>query len=128
MPLRFLFVSDSLDRIQHCCLLSWVPAKEHTGEGTDGETHDDAPRLYLSGYVQEGIQTQRQTHSQYHSDDSTGYSEQNRLDEELVQNINSPGSHTHAETDFTGSLRDTDIHDVHDTDTTDDERDPCHTA
>ncbi len=47
--------------------------------------------------MQEGIQTQRQTHSQHHSDDTTRYTEQNSLDEELVQNVNAPGSHTHSQ-------------------------------
>ena len=71
--ISFLLVSDCLDRVESCSLLCRIPAEEDAREGTDGEAHDDAPRLYLSGTMQEGIQTQLQTHSQYHSDDSAGH-------------------------------------------------------
>ena len=42
---------------------------------------------------------------------------ESRIDEELVQNVDAPGSHTHSQTDFAGSLGNRNVHDVHDSDT-----------
>ena len=46
----------------------------------------------------------------------------------MVQNVNSPGSHTHSKTDFTGSLGYGNVHDVHDSDTAHQQGDSCHTT
>lgn len=55
----FLFVSDSLDRVEPCCLLCRIPSKENTSKCTDCKTHNNAPRLYLGGYMEERVQTER---------------------------------------------------------------------
>lgn len=56
---NFLFVSDSLDRVEPCCLLCRIPSKENASKCTDCKTHNNAPRLYLSGYMEERVQTER---------------------------------------------------------------------
>lgn len=55
----FLFVSDSLDRVEPCCLLCRIPSKENASKCTDSKTHNNAPRLYLGGYMEERVQTER---------------------------------------------------------------------
>lgn len=55
----FLFVSDSLDRVEPCCLLCRIPSKENASKCTDCKTHNNAPRLYLGGYMEERVQTER---------------------------------------------------------------------
>ena len=40
-----LFVSYSLNRVELCSLLGWIPTEEHTGECTNGKAHNYAPRL-----------------------------------------------------------------------------------
>ena len=56
---NFLFVSDSLDRVEPCCLLCRIPSKENASKCTDCKTHNNAPRLYLGGYMEERVQTER---------------------------------------------------------------------
>lgn len=51
-----LFVAYGLDGVETGCLLGGIPAEENAGEGAYGEAHDDAPRLYLRGDVEEGVE------------------------------------------------------------------------
>ena len=44
--------------------------------------------------------------------------DQDRLDEELTQNINATCADRHTQTDFAGTFGDGYVHDIHDTDTT----------
>ena len=96
MPLRFLFVSDSLDRIQHCGFLGRVPAKEHAGEGTDGEGHEDGPRLDIDRPAGNELDGIAGTYAEDDSDNASGDRHHDGFDEELVENVDTSGTHTHA--------------------------------
>ncbi len=48
------------------------------------------------------------------ADEAAGNADEDGLDEELRQDVHSSGAHTHAQTDFAGTLRYGYIHDVHD--------------
>lgn len=46
-----LFVADGFDRVEAGGFLCGIPAEEYARERTDGETHDDGPRLNGDGPV-----------------------------------------------------------------------------
>ena len=52
------------------------------------------------------------------SDKASRDADQDRLDEELTQNINATCADGHTQTDFAGTFGDGYVHDIHDTDTT----------
>ena len=118
-----LFIPYSLDRVKLCGLLGRIPAEEDAGEGTDGEREDDAPGFDDHRHVSEILDAQGDPHAQQHPDDTSRDTEEDRLDEELVEDIDATGTDTHTEADLTRTLGDTDIHDVHDADTTDEQTD-----
>ncbi len=123
-----LLVADGFDGIEAGRFLGGIPAEEDTGEGADGETHDDRPRLDGDGPVGKGLDGVGGADTQQDTDDATGDAEQDGLDEKLVEDIDATGTDTHAKANLARALGDTDVHDVHDTDATHDEGDAGHAA
>ena len=74
------------------------------------------------GYV---LDDERRAASDEYTDDTTCDTDEDGFDEELRQDVDATGADGHAQTDFSGTLCDGDVHDIHDTDTTYDERDAC---
>lgn len=93
--------------------------QEWSFECTYGETHHYGP--WLNGYwpVGKTLNGVGCTYSQHYSNDTSGDAKHDGFDEELIENIHTPCANTHSQTDFSCSFSDADLHDVHDTDTTD---------
>ena len=119
VKLPLLFVSDSLDRIQLRRFLRWIPTEEDTRHRTDHETEQHAPWLDVDGEVGDHIDHHRSPNAKEHTDQTSCHADQDRLNQELRQDVDAFRTNTHTQTDLTGTLRHADIHDIHDTDTAD---------
>ena len=91
-------------------------------------THDDAPGLDKDGPMSHQLHCVRSSDAQCHTDESTRNAEKYGFDEELIEDVHAASSNTHSQTYLACSLRDADIHDVHDADASHNERDTCHTT
>ncbi len=72
------------------------------------------------------IHHQGGSHAEKHADQSPGHADQDRLDQELGQDIHALRADTHTEADLAGTLRHAHVHDIHDTDTTHEQGDTGH--
>ena len=72
------------------------------------------------------IHDQGGSHAEKHADQSSGHADKDRLDQELSQDIHAFRTDTHTEADLPRTLRHAHVHDIHDTDTTNEKRDTSH--
>ena len=72
------------------------------------------------------IHDQGSSHAEKHADQSSGHADKDRLDQELSQDIHAFRTDTHTEADLPRTLRHAHVHDIHDTDTTNEKRDTSH--
>lgn len=121
MNLFLSFISQSFNGVELGRFLGWIPSEEDARERAYGETHDYCP--CLDGYWPVGQQFDGvgSADSYHYSDDASGDAEEDGFNEELVQDVHAAGADAHSETDLTGSLGDADVHDVHYSDTSDNE-------
>ena len=123
-----LLVTYSLNGVELCSLLGWIPSEEDASEGTHGETHDDAPRLNAYWPMCNEVHGIRYSHAKKHTNESTCDAKQDCLDKKLVEDVDTTRTNTHAKTNLASALRDAHIHDVHDAYAAHNERDASHTA
>ena len=65
------------------------------------------------------IDHHRRSDTEEDANQSAGNADENRLDEELGEDVDAFGPDTHAQADFTRALRYGNIHDIHNPDATD---------
>ena len=74
------------------------------------------------------IDHHRSPNAKEHTNQTSCHADQDRLNQELRQDVDAFRTNTHTQTDLTGTLRHADIHDIHDTDTADQQRDTRHSS
>jgi len=120
-------MSEGLDRIQSGGLISGVNSEEEADGDGDGhrDYHDigrDSGRYLLTADTDIGDKERAEPPGEQ-ADKASDKAKDSGLGEELEEDIASFGSDSLTDTDFSDSFGDRDEHDIHNTDTADNQRD-----
>ena len=116
-----LLISDGFYRIELCSFLGRVPTEEHARKRADGKAHDDAPHLDGNGPVGQCFDGVGRSNAEEYSDDTSGYAQEDGLNEELVEDIDAACTYTHTQSNLSRAFGYAHIHDVHNADAADNE-------
>ena len=114
-----LFVANRFDGIEISGFTSRIPTEEYPGYRTNEERKYDRIGLYVDRPFEQDVDDYRCTYSEDDPDNAAGNADENSFDKELGEDIDTSGSDGHAQPYFPSAFRYGDIHDIHDSDTSD---------
>ena len=116
-----LLVAEGVDGAQCAGPVGGVKTEEHADEHGDTERGDDGAGLYDGFDAHDLVMASEESTGD--TEQSADAGKQDRLDEELAENVASSHPERFAHADLSGPFGHGDQHDVHDADSTDEQRD-----
>src|SRR5579863_4570551 len=123
--LQKLFVAQGLNGLQARGLVRRQIPKKEAGRTGDAKRQQDAHGRYRHAKIsrEPRLNHHRNCHADENPQDRAAAADQKRLEQELIQNLTPRCSNGLANSDFPSALLHRDEHDVHDSNTADDQRD-----